>query len=185
MARKIYYVWKDPQRSKTRDNWKQLTGKEFHNLIHSPEGKGRYFVRMGDDLNEGNAIIFIEATREQYLDWQKEHDRHIYLQNQNREYQVCSLDLFDCERPDTLLDLIKASIMDPELITVSKEKGRDLMKMLAELPAPDRDLIRTLVDKELTLSDLSAREDVLYDTLWRRRERLKKRLYRQLEQRSK
>ena len=79
MSRKIYLVKKEPLGPQTENNWKQLTGREFHEFITSPEGKGRYFIKMEDDFNEGSDIIFIEASKEQYFEWRKEHDQHKYL----------------------------------------------------------------------------------------------------------
>ena len=182
MAKKIYLVKKNPQGPQTEDNWKQLTGKEFHKLRKSPEGKGRYFIRMGDDFNDGSDIIFIEATKEQYFEWAKEHDRHVYLQNQNRDYMTLSLDVPGADASDVIVELIKASVTDPEQITVSSEAGRELMKMLADLYPSERNLIRTLVDDEYTLNELCDSTGFSYKTLLKRRERLTRQLYRRLQE---
>ena len=53
MSKKIYLVKKEPLGPQTENNWKQLTGREFHEFITSPEGKGRYFIKMEDDFNGG------------------------------------------------------------------------------------------------------------------------------------
>lgn len=37
MSKKIYLVKKEPLGPHTENNWKQLTGREFHEFITSPE----------------------------------------------------------------------------------------------------------------------------------------------------
>ena len=62
MSRKIYLVKKDPTCKKENIEWLQPTGREFFKFLASPESKGRYFIRLRDDVSFECDDIFIEAN---------------------------------------------------------------------------------------------------------------------------
>ena len=176
MSKKIYLVKKEPLGPHTENNWKQLTGREFHEFITSPEGKGRYFIKMEDDFNEGSDIIFIEASKEQYFEWRKEHDQHKYLNYHAKDVEVVSTDLL-ITAEETMISAIPDESDKPEEYVLRKERLSLLKEVLQKLNSDDLELIMTTIPGHVpTLQMLSEKQSISYDALRKRRSRLKKKI---------
>lgn len=79
MNKKIYLVKKNRNAQGSNTEWIQMNGREFYNFLHSEAGKGRYFIRLTDDISYDEPEIIIEATPELFFKWRREYDRHRYL----------------------------------------------------------------------------------------------------------
>lgn len=66
--------------------WIQMSGQEFYQFITSSDGRGRYFIDMGD--------IVIEAPRDIYKDWHKEHSYQQYRNKQIKKIKPIVLSLY-------------------------------------------------------------------------------------------
>ena len=90
---KKFYIWKDPSCNGANIEWLEITGNEFYAMLKRAENEGRCFIRLGDDIATEADVIFIEATREQYLDWRKEQNAKNYLRQQQVGAVTLSLDI--------------------------------------------------------------------------------------------
>lgn len=68
-----FFVWQDPYQQPDNITWIELNGLEFYKLVSSREANGRYFIRLDNDISPEDDVIYIEATKEQYQDWEKHH----------------------------------------------------------------------------------------------------------------
>ena len=66
--------------------WIQMSGQEFYQFITSSDGRGRYFIDMGN--------IVIEAPRDIYKDWHKEHSRQQYRNKQIKKLRPIVMSLY-------------------------------------------------------------------------------------------
>lgn len=66
--------------------WIQMSGQEFYQFIMSSDGRGRYFIDMGD--------IVIEAPRDIYEDWHREHSYQQYRNKQIKRIKPIVLSLY-------------------------------------------------------------------------------------------
>lgn len=88
---------------------KTLTGKkgtEFTLFKREPENNHRRFIRLGDpELDE--EIIFIEATKQKYDDWNREqaHKKHIKEVRKESGYSEVSLNTSLCDDSGETIDI--------------------------------------------------------------------------------
>ena len=177
----IYLVWKDPSAPKTQDNWKELSAEEYFDFRKSPESKGRYFIRMGDDIYDDCDVIFIEATEEQYKEWQHEREKHRYLDQQAEGVQVVSTEMM-VSSDETVGSVIPDKAAVPEEELVRKKMQEALVAAICELDPDDQELLMTIIkDFVPTLGDLSRKRGKPYNTLWNRRARLKEELRKKMK----
>lgn len=106
MSKKIYFVKKDPTCKKEDIEWLQLSGREFYSFTCSPQGKDRYFITLKDDIDYECDEIHIEATYDEYREWQSEYDAHRYLCRIQKDYQTLSLDVVVGDEGETLHEMI-------------------------------------------------------------------------------
>ena len=76
MAKAIYLVKKYPDQTGDKIEWMQMSDKRFAEFCRSPESKGRFFIKLTDDIDFECPTIFIEVSQADYLRWRKEYDRH-------------------------------------------------------------------------------------------------------------
>jgi len=101
-----YLAWKDANCNGNNIEWLELTGREFYALIKSPAGKGRYFIRLYDDIGFECNEIYIEATLSGYRNWRVDENAHNYLKRINKDYETFSLDAPIDSEENTLHDLV-------------------------------------------------------------------------------
>lgn len=114
-----YLAWKDANCNGNNIEWLELTGREFYALIKSPAGKGRYFIRLYDDIGFECNEIYIEATLSGYRNWRVDENAHNYLKRINKDYETFSLDAPIDSEENTLHDLVgcdQPSVEDEPLI---------------------------------------------------------------------
>ena len=68
--KKQYYRKKELAAMNNDLEWIQKSGQEFYQFITSSEGRGRYFIDMGN--------IVIEAPQDIYKAWHREHSYQQY-----------------------------------------------------------------------------------------------------------
>ena len=175
MAGNKYLVWKDPDAGTAEDNWLQMNGREFREFIKKPESRGRCFIRMGDEFGECG-MITIESTREQYIAWKREQDRHKYLRNQGKGIHVLSTDR-KVTKEDTLLDMLPGLALSPEEAYLRKETHDELVRCFRNLSELEKDLLRVYDnDTMVTTEWIAAKYGKSISTLKRKRKALKRRL---------
>ena len=127
-----YLVWKDPKCNGSNPEWVQLTRKQFHALVKSPECVGRYFERLGSteaDFSDGKYVM--ETTERRYKEYLKEKRHAQHLSDSNPGYQVVSyheLEIFeDCYGEELLCDdscNVEAECLNKILLeSLRKHKG--------------------------------------------------------------
>jgi len=52
--------------------------------VRSPEGKGRFFIKLDSD-GEDDGRIVMEATKAEYVQWRKEKDHSDYIREQEQK----------------------------------------------------------------------------------------------------
>jgi DNA-directed RNA polymerase specialized sigma subunit len=140
----IYFIWKDPSCNGINPKWEKITGQKFYFLVRSPEGKGRFFIKLdGTDKNGDDRRIVIEATKNEYVKWRKEKDHSDYVQEQqqNSGFQFVSYQYLDSE--DALLN--EASLEDTginiEADYIESDEKAALKKALSQLSEDEYHMI--------------------------------------------
>jgi len=86
-----YLIWKDPSCGGVNPDWKKISGKEFLALVRSPEGKGRFFIKLPSTENDGSdGTVVMEATEATYQNWKREKNRTDYLRLLGKAITVVS-----------------------------------------------------------------------------------------------
>lgn len=147
MRQKIYLVKKDPSATGNNIEWRQLTREQFTAFTKSPAGKGRYFVRLTDDIDYECPEIFIEATYEDYRKWKAGYNRHQYLKEQAEEYEVVSASTPVAEGI-SLLDALADDSASVEEEMLSLDEKHRLRLAVKQLPANDQRLVELLYFQE-------------------------------------
>ena len=140
----IYLVKKDPNCKKEDIEWRTLDAVEFRAFTRSEEGRGRHFIRLPDETGESGSII-IEANAEEYRDWKRENDRHVFLRRAAEEFPTpLSLDITSPENVDFLDSLVTEEASPVEEWCIRAELRIRLQDGLANLQEADAQLIRFL-----------------------------------------
>ena len=112
MAKK-FYVWADANCNGENIEWVELTAAEFIKFIRNPENRGRRIIKLSDPYLYEDDDIYIEATEEQYVEWNKEYKHSLYVNRVNRNQSVVSIDMlqeisdtFDIPSEDCFIDEI-------------------------------------------------------------------------------
>lgn len=134
MAEAIYLVKKYPDQTGEQIEWLQMNSKEFMNFRRSPEGKGRFFIELTDDIDFECPNILIEVSRTEYLKWKKGYERHRYVRNNSKEVQILSLDwpLPDGAYIGENLPSSDESIEDMIIKQIQQERVRQALQQLSE-----------------------------------------------------
>ena len=181
----IYLIWKNPACNGVNPKWKQLSGKEFLDLVRSLEGKNRYFIKLSNHDHEAkDGQIVIEATKTAYQDWKKEKNHADYLQKHSAGWQIISYHAMakpneagtvgdECPLEEILIDVDSAfenDFINSHLLEIA----------LSTLTADERHLIEHLymVDEPYTLRSYETLTGISKSTSSRRQkaafEKLKK-----------
>lgn len=143
-----YLVWKDPACNGVNPEWERLTRSKFLTLIKSPEGKSRYFIKLGSTNGDGSDDrIVIEATEAEYKDWLKEKRHRQHLRDSDPGYEIVSYHAMETED----------GCYGEELIGETDEAfEKSEWAMLLEQLRP---VLKTLSTDELALVDMVYREE--------------------------
>lgn len=173
MNQKIYLVKKDPAATGNDIEWEQLSREQFYSFMKSPSGKGRYFIRLTDDIDYECPEIFIEATYEEYRQWKSGYNRHQYLKEQAEEYEVVSADVPVTENA-TLMDTLADTAASVEESFVSLDEKARLRIAVRQLPAKDQRLIELLYfqQKQKKLSEITAELGITHQALYKRKKKI-------------
>lgn len=144
MSKKIYLVRKDPTCKKENSEWLQLTGREFFAFTKSPEGKGRYFIRLYDDLSYECDDIYIETTYAEYRAWHHEHDAHCYLAMQNKNFQILSLDAPAGGGEDNFMDTVSDDSISVEDLTIRELDIQKVKRIIMFFSPEEQEIIDSL-----------------------------------------
>ena len=178
MAKTIYLVKKHPDQIGEKIEWSQMTGEEFVQFRQSPEGKGRFFIELTDDIDFECPDSLIEVTSEEYLKWRKEYDRHRYLRSANEEAKTLSLDFPLPERGyiGDFLQSDEKAIDDQVLEQIQQEH---VSKAVQQLSEADRHLIHVMFYGDTVLTEEEAAKvlEVSKSTL----HRWKKKVFRKID----
>ena len=82
MSRK-YFRKEIPLNAAKTIKWVEMSHEEYHHFICSPEGKGRFFIDMGD--------IVIEASQDEARLYITEKNHHDYISRQKKGWITISL----------------------------------------------------------------------------------------------
>ena len=86
-----YLIWQNPSCSGINPDWKKINGKDFLALVRSPEGKGRYFIKLASTESDGSdGTVVMEATEATYQNWKREKNHSDYLRNLGKTVTVIS-----------------------------------------------------------------------------------------------
>ena len=141
MNKKVYLVKKDPTCRKEEIEWRQLSGREFYAFVRSPQGKGRYFINLNDDIDYECDEIHIEATYDEYRKWQTEYDAHRYLRRIQKDYQTLSLDVVVGDEGETLHEMISDDSKPLEDLIVEADLRSRMGLALRDLSSEERFVI--------------------------------------------
>lgn len=176
MSQKIYLVKKDPSATGGNIEWRQLTREQFRTFTKSPAGRGRYFVRLTDDIDYECPEIFIEATYEDYRKWKAGYNRHQYLKEQAEEYEVVSADAPVAEGI-SLMDMLADDSVSIEEELLSLDEKVRLRIAVRQLSAQDQRLLELLYFQEtpMALSDVLAGMNLnTHQALYKRKKKVLK-----------
>ncbi len=143
MNRKIYLVKKDPTCKKADIEWLQLSGREFYAFTRSPQGKDRFFITLKDDIDYECDEIHIEATYDEYREWQSEYDAHRYLRRIQKDYQTLSLDVVVGDEGETLHEMVRDDSTSVEDLIVEADLRSRMNLALQKLSTEERFVIDT------------------------------------------
>lgn len=148
--------------------WRELTGKEFFQFVHSDEGRKRRFIEMMPEFREESRIV-VEATEEQLSDWEKERNRAAYLKRwkAKRRYRVIPLSDLPSEYECSLEDRLADPDVDVETEVLDAIHREDLRAAIQKLPDTERLLIEQLLrcHMEIGVRELSRKLGLPYSTV--------------------
>lgn len=143
MNQKIYLVKKDPAARGRDVEWIQMTGAEFFAFARSPKARGRYFIRLTDDVSYECPEIFIEADYSDYRKWQKEYDAHRYLMETKESYETLSADA-PVTDDSSLIDTLASDEPSVDDVVIDNAMKRSILHKISMLPPKDRYIITAL-----------------------------------------
>lgn len=147
MKQRRYFVWKDAACKGINPEWIELTGKQFKEFVHNPENKNRYFVKFNEDEEETFTSV-VEATYENYLEYDRERKKKAYNGKKGFEEHVLFVDLeevlyYDDDGPVTRADTIvdEDAYVEPNS---ERQMIAELYEALEALSPDERSLIDLL-----------------------------------------
>lgn len=178
MSQKIYLVKKDPSITGSSVEWQQLSREQFRSFTKSPAGKGRYFIRLTDDIDYECPEIFIEATYEEYRKWKSGYNRHQYLKEQAEEYEVVSADTPVTDNA-SLMDTIADTADSIEDAVMAQDEKIRLRMAVQHLSAKEQRLIELLYfqQKQKPLHEILAELEITHQALYKRKKKVLKKIF--------
>ena len=135
MKKKIYLA------KANRESLIEITGSEFYRMVSDSgmeNSEPRYFIRLTDDIDYECPEIFVEVSEEDYAEWKREYNLHLY----RRKVKSCYVEVpFD----DALLFLYGKAEEDsealPERMAEKRENLNKLQNAFASLTDDEKELI--------------------------------------------
>lgn len=158
MANK-YFVWKDANCNGVNPEWIEMDGRTFYKFTKDPINRERRVIRLGNEVCKEADVIFIEATYEQYLDWDREHVKSYRTRQDEIEnpYKKVSLDDKASELHElTFNEVIADDSVNVEQEIVDKLHCEYVRKVVRDLPLEERHIIEVMYFGPEQLSERSA-----------------------------
>lgn len=119
----------------------EISGSEFYRIVsdsNAENRKPRYFMRLTDDIDYECPEIFVEVSEDDYAEWKREYNLHLY----RRKMKSCYVEVpFD----DALLFLYSKAEEDseaiPEKMAEKRENLNKLQNAFASLTDDEKELI--------------------------------------------
>lgn len=138
----IFLRWKNPACNGKNIEWEEMKPRDFFAFMKSDESKGRYFVKLNNDICLEADVIFIETTEEKYREWYKEFCRHRYINRGKADRTILSLDApLGEEETGSLYDVIAYEDTSVEEAVISPELLRFLYVAVSSLSKRAREAI--------------------------------------------
>ena len=156
------------------NEWVLMDAKEFYQFIISDEGKGRYFIDLGD--------IVIEASKKQYNAWRREKDHSDYLREQESSFLTVSLYSNAIAEFGSGVDVITDERINIEQEVAELVNRSDLCTALASLDEDSYQLIYNiyLAKERKTLRQLSKENGIPVMTIQNRKKKILERLRKEM-----
>ena len=178
MNQTIYLVKKNPGASSQDTEWLQLTGREFYKFIRSPEGQGRYFIRLTDDISFECPEIFIEGTYQEFRKWKSDYNRHQYLKEQEEGFETLSGDL-PVTDDSCLVDPLADDTASPEELVLETLTRHQLREAVAKLSVEEQKIVYRpyLAKVPQKQQDLAQELGIRKDVLTKRKKKIFKKIF--------
>ena len=119
----------------------EISGSEFYRIVSDRDVENmepRYFIRLTDDIDYECPEIFVEVSKNDYAEWKREYNLHLY----KRKMKSCYVEVpFD----DALLFLYSKAEEDsealPEKMAEKRENLDKLQNAFASLTDEEKELI--------------------------------------------
>lgn len=156
-------------RNASDGQWQKINGEEFHRLVSSAAGKGRFFIDLDD--------ITIEASEAEYKDWKKEKDHSDYLAEQAEGWQELSIysdDIGGYEGCDSGEEALADESIDVEQDAIRNTEKEALRLALKLLDAASYQLIYAMYLSEHRKSgcELAVEHGVSHNTIYKRKNKI-------------
>lgn len=137
----IYFKFRERMPKQTKDQLIEISGSEFYRIVSDRDVENmepRYFIRLTDDIDYECPEIFVEVSKNDYAEWKREYNLHLY----RRKMKSCYVEVpFD----DALLFLYSKGEEDsetlPEKMTEKRENLGKLQNAFASLTDDEKELI--------------------------------------------
>ena len=125
----------------TKEQLLEISGSEFYRIVSASDVENmepRYFIRLTDDIDYECPEIFVEVSEDDYAEWKREYNLHLY----RRKIKSCYVEVpFD----DALLFLYSKGEEDsetlPEKMAEKRENLDNLQIAFASLTDDEKELI--------------------------------------------
>ena len=125
----------------TKEQLLEISGSEFYRIVSDRDVKNmepRYFIRLTDDIDYECPEIFVEVSKNDYAEWKREYNLHLY----RRKMKSCYVEVpFD----DALLFLYSKAEEDsealPEKMAEKRENLDKLQNAFSSLTDEEKELI--------------------------------------------
>ena len=125
----------------TKEQLLEISGSEFYRIVSASNVENmepRYFIRLTDDIDYECPEIFVEVSKNDYTEWKREYNLHLY----RRRMKSCYVEVpFD----DALLFLYSKAEEDsetlPEKMAEKRENLDKLQNAFASLTDEEKELI--------------------------------------------
>ena len=125
----------------TKEQLLEISGSEFYRIVSAcnvENMESRYFIRLTDDIDYECPEIFVEVSKDDYAEWKREYNLHLY----RRKMKSCYVEVpFD----DALLFLYSKGEEDseaiPEKMAEKRENLNKLQIAFASLADDEKELI--------------------------------------------
>ena len=125
----------------TKEQLLEISGSEFYRIVSASDVENmepRYFIRLTDDIDYECPEIFVEVSEDDYAEWKREYNLHLYRRKIKSCYVEVPLD-------DALLFLYSKGEEDsetlPEKMAEKRENLDKLQIAFASLTDDEKELI--------------------------------------------